>query len=380
MPNAPAVSPAPAALRADLPRRVVVPVAILLTGVALHLLAVWTATQLDPDLDLAALLQDWDGGWYLDLSEHGYPEAVAAGDGAAAQTTLGFYPLYPLAVRAVATVTPFGPFGAGLAVAVGAAAAAAVAIGLVAERLTGPATARRAVALVAFAPGAIVLSMTYSESTLMLLAAVCMLALGERRWLVAGAAGALAGLARPNALAVVAACGVAALVALRSDRRDLRPMVAPALAVLGFAALPVYHWFHAGDPLAYWRTQHRGWGQGFDFGWSTLGKLGDVARDPLADFNLFLAALGVLVIAGGLGCMWAWRPPAHVWAYTLVIVGLALGSDQLVSTMRFTLTAFPLAIAYAHALRGTAFGVAMGVSGGLLALLSIAATGIVYTP
>jgi hypothetical protein len=38
------------------------------------------------------VLARWDGGWYLAVVEHGYPDTVAGGVGAQAQTTLAFSP------------------------------------------------------------------------------------------------------------------------------------------------------------------------------------------------------------------------------------------------------------------------------------------------
>ena len=118
------------------------------------------------------------------------------------------------------------------------------------------------------------------------------------------------------------------------------------LAGIGFAALPIYNWIHVGDPLAYWKTQHRGWHQGLDFGRNTIEKLGGVVVHPLHDFNLFMATLAILVIAGGFVLMWQWRPPPEIVVYSAVVIALALLSSELVSTFRFAMTAFPLGIAY----------------------------------
>jgi hypothetical protein len=277
-------------------------------------------------------------------------------------------------------VTPLGYAEAAVLVAIVAGLAALVAIDRLTVRLCGADVARRTVVLVAFAPGAIVLSMAYSEGVFMLLAALCLLALVERRFVPAGVFAAIGCLARPNSLALVVACAVAVYTEWRRDDRDRAVVFAPILATIGYAALPVYHWVHAGTPLAYWQSQHRGWGQGFDFGASTLGSVVDVMRDPQHDYNLLLGTLGALLIAGGLVAMWFWRPPLPVTAYTLVVVALALGSSQLVSVMRFAMTAFPLAIAYARVLRNTAFTVAVGVSAALMAVLAFAGTTNLYTP
>ena len=72
---------------------------------------------------------------------------------------------------------------------------------------------------------------------LIVLACVCFWFLLEERWLLAGVAAALASATRPNGVALVAACAVAAFIAIR-QRRDWWSLVAPLLAPIGFIALP----------------------------------------------------------------------------------------------------------------------------------------------
>jgi hypothetical protein len=359
---------------------VLVPIALLGASIAAHLLAVWTQIRITPGQTVAHLLVKWDGGIYLRLAQYGYPRHLPVGSGARAQSTLGFYPLYSLLVRGVVDVTSWSYITAGLFVAIAASAGAVVVIRRLAERLCGPEIADRSVALFVFAPGAIVLSMSYSEPLFLLLSASCLLALLDDRWEVAGALAFLACLTRPNGLALVAACAAAAFVALAADRRRLRALVAPGLAIAGFLVLPIYQRIHTGDFLAYWKTQHRGWGQGFDFGWNTLHESAGVLAHPFRDFNLLMSFLGVVVIVVGVILLVRWRPPVPVTAYTAVIVVLALGSSQLVSTFRFALTAFPLGIAYARVIRGSAFAAAIAVSAVLFAVAAGAATSVIYTP
>jgi hypothetical protein len=352
-----------------------------LAAVAAHVFAVMTAVKMQPGLRVREELVDWDGRWYLALAQHGYPTHIPPGAGDIAQNTAGFYPLYAVLVRVTTTLTPLRDVDAALFVAVVAALGALVVIDRLAVRLCSEDVGMRTVVLIAFAPGAIVLSMAYSEGTFMLLAALCLLSLVDRRYVVAGVFGALGCLTRPNSVALVVACAAAVYTEWRRDDRDGSVVVAPILATAGFAALPVYHWLHADAPLAYWQSQHRGWGQGFDFGTSNLGSMYDVLRDPSHDYNLLLGTIGALLVAGGLVAMWYWRPPLPVVAYTLVVVALAFGSSQLVSTMRFAMTAFPLTIAYARILRNNAaFAVAVGVSAATMAALAAAATTAIYTP
>ncbi|HEX5096525.1 MAG TPA: mannosyltransferase family protein [Acidimicrobiia bacterium] len=362
-----------------LPRALQV-VAAALAAVAVHVFAVWTAVKMQPGLRLREELTDWDGAWYIEIARHGYPSHVLTGSGDGAQSAIAFYPLYPAVLRVVDALTPLGPAQAALLVAIVAAVGALVAIDRLVTRVCTDDVAWRAVILIAFAPGAIVLSMAYSEGLFMLFVALCLLRLVERRWLAAGAYGALACLTRPSGLAVIAACVAAAYVEWRRTERDAGVVVAPLLAIAGYAALPLYHWVHAGTPLAWWQTEDRGWGMGFDFGWSTAGKMIDVVQDPGHDFNLLLGTLGVLYMVGGLVALWYWKPPLPVAAYTVVAVGLAVGASQVVSTMRFAMAAFPLAIAYARVLRNNAFVVVVGVSAALMAVLAMAATTTLYTP
>ena len=357
-----------------------VPLLLLGASIAAHLLVVWSQVRISTHLTVLRALTKWDGDFYLRLARDGYPRHLIAGSGARAQSTLGFYPLYSLLVRGVAAVTSWSYETAGLFVAIAAAAGAVVVFRRLAERLCGREVADRSVVLFVFAPGAIVLSMTYSEPLFVLLCAGSLLALLDDRWEIAGACAFLACLTRPNGLAIVAACAVAAFCALRADRSRRRALVAPALAGAGFLALPVYQRIHTGDFLAYWKTQHRGWGQGIDFGWNTLRRSAHVVAHPLRDFNLFMACVCIVVIVVSAVLLVQWRPPAPVVAYTAVVIALALGSSQLVSTFRFAFTAFPLTIAYARVSKGTVLAVVIAVSAVLFAVAAAAATSVLYTP
>jgi hypothetical protein len=45
----------------------------------------------------------WDGGWYRQVAEHGYPSALPVHDGVVGQSGWAFYPLYPALVRLLMT-------------------------------------------------------------------------------------------------------------------------------------------------------------------------------------------------------------------------------------------------------------------------------------
>ncbi|MBH5336149.1 hypothetical protein IHE55_15690 [Streptomyces pactum] len=155
----------------------------------------------------------WDAVWYAGIARDGYdPASPSPGR---ALSDLAFFPLFPGLARAVATVTPLGTVSAGLVVAWIAAGAAAWGIHAVGRLLYGDRAAVCLVALWALLPHGIVQSMAYTEPVLTALAAWALYALLTGRWLWAGSLALLAGVCRPNGIAVAAAvCCCAAATAL----------------------------------------------------------------------------------------------------------------------------------------------------------------------
>lgn len=322
-----------------------------------------------PDLTFVQALAGWDGGWYLAVARHGYPGEVPLADGEALQSTLGFFPLFPAVVRLVVAVTgiPYRPAGLLLSTAFGAGAA--VLCWLLARRLSGPDAADRGVALLCFFPGALVLSMAYSEALLLLLAIGCLIALLRERWLVAGALAALATAARPNGVALVAACAWAALAAARRQGR-LRPLVAPLLAPGGLLAFTAFLHLHAGDAAAYFRTQREGWKQDLD-PFSTFRLVGRFLDQPLADVNVIVPVLGLLFLAVAVPVLLRSRYPGAVIVYALAVLAMALSTDAMSGRPRFILTAFPLLTALGVRLSGLGFTAVLGSLATLLGAFTV---------
>jgi hypothetical protein len=312
----------------------------------------------------------WDGNWYLDAAA-GYdlpdPSAVDVG-----KRNIAFFPLYPLLIRAVAAITGGSLLAAGIIVAAVAGALALVAIWMLVARLAGPATADRSVWLVAFFPASVVLTMIYAEGVMLAAAAAALLALHERRWVTAGIFGALASAARPNGIAVVAACGVAALLAIH-HRRVWRALAAPVIASLGIAGYFAWLWAATGVPNAWFRVQREGWGETLDFGrttWLLISRwvprlVSDLASGPP---GVALRLGGLLVIVVGAVLLWRWRPPITLSVYSAAVLVLPLASRTLGARPRFVMVAFPLIAAIAWAVKGPWHWVLVTTFGSLLAL------------
>ena len=161
-------------------------------------LLVASAIAYDEHVSLLSLLGKWDGHWYEQAAAHGYPAVIPPGRGNIAQSTLGFFPLFPLAIRATSEVTGLGPRGAGLIFGFLSGLVGALLVWWLLRSVYGASAADRGTALIFASPGAYVLSMVYSETLLIPLVAGCLLALGHRRWLIAGVLAAATTACRPG--------------------------------------------------------------------------------------------------------------------------------------------------------------------------------------
>jgi Gpi18-like mannosyltransferase len=130
--------------------------------------------------------------------------------------------------------------------------------------------ADRAVMLYCAFPGAMTFGILYSEPLAVALGAAALLALLERRWLLAGIIGAVATAGRPTMIILAVASGVGALQAIW-DRREWRSLIAPLLTPLGVLAYFGYLG-HRHHDYAYWFwIEKKGWHQHIDGGCTRCG-------------------------------------------------------------------------------------------------------------
>ena len=327
-------------------------------------------------------LSQWDGLWYRELANHGYPDHVLH-----VQSTLGFFPLYPMAVWLVshAFVVPIAHYEilsttvAGVIVAGLGGLIATIVVGRLAESWWGAQVARRAVLLFCLFPGSVVFSMVYAEGLLIPLAAGCLLALQRKRWLLAGALAGLATAAEPQALVLVPVCAVSALVELRRNRSHLRALLAPALSLVGAASFAGFLWIWTGSPFASLIAQRDGWGEKTDV--FALVHLTEQLADqisfrhfnhPTIDLNLVVGLGGAIILIVLLVLVIRNRREMSVEAivYTLGVAWLGMTSEFVPPMPRLLITAFPAVIVVARYLRGRPFTALLWVNGIALAGLS----------
>ena len=291
-------------------------------------------------------LLGWDAGWYESIARLGY--------GPLGRQSLRFFPAVPLLTHAVAWLPGVGDEQALVLVANAAALAATVMLYVLVRRETGDAVvARRSVWILSLLPAAFVLVMGYAESTLLVLAIGCFLAL--RR-------GAGPGAPRPHfALAGVLAFGAAltrpigSLLALavgaelvrwwpRLGRRErltgLAAVVAPFLGVFAFLAWAkhiVNDWW-APLRVQLQNTHHGGLSNPF----STLYH--DATGVLHHHVGTALHVPWVLIFLALLVVCWR-RLPASYTLFAAGVLATALAGSNLDSFERYALSAFPLTMA-----------------------------------
>ncbi len=332
-------------------------------------------------------LANWDGLWYRQLANQGYPHHVSYG-----QTTLGFFPLYSLTIwgveHVIAVVMPgeliLSATIAGVIISGVGGLVATMLVHRLAEGWWDRDTARRATILFVLFPGAVVFSMVYSEGLLLPLAAGCIYALERRKWVLAGCLAGAATAVQPVGLVLVVACAVSALLELRRHRwrprAAWRSFIAPGLSVAGAGAFALFLWAWTGTPFANYIAQHHGWGEKTDVLaiWHLTKRLAaEVSLNhfnhPAINLNLIVGLIGAILLAGMLVLVYFSRrqisPEAIIW--TAGISFLALTSEYVPPNPRLLITAFPALMAVAHYTHDRAFRILAWTNGSLLILLSL---------
>jgi hypothetical protein len=161
----------------------------------------------------------------------------------------------------------------------------------------------------------------------------------------------------------VLSCAWSAGWAVKRTHR-VGPLVAPALAPLGFVAYMAWLWGHTGVASAWRLTQQGGWNSSpsltypyhvMTFSAHPLG--------PTETGQILFAGTVVAVVGAVLAVRQ--RQPAPVLVYGLAAAALVALSAPVGLRPRFVMLAFPLVIAYGTRLRGWAYA-------GLLVLSSCA--------
>ena len=285
----------------------------------------------------------FDGNWYLSVAEHGYDQAITVGpDGMPGENSLVFFPLSP-ALIALLGLVAIPPLPAALTVSLLAGCAAAWGLFVLGRDLAGPRVGLLLAVLWSIGPGSAALHMAYSESLLVALVAWTLVAVTRRQWPLAGVLTIFTGLTRASGGALVAAVGIAAIVAIARRQDGWRPWLGGLLAPWGLLGYLGYVAIRTGRPDG-WFWLQGGWQMHFDFGSFTWIQ---VREGLTSNESSWITVTALFVVVAVALQIWAWctRLPLPWQIYSTLTVIIALcSSNYFQSRARFLLPAFVLTV------------------------------------
>ena len=297
------------------------------------------AVLLWPPTQVHAYLTTWDAGFYLTIARCGYDPAC--GPPVSAELP-AFFPLQPFAARIAGTVGISEAWG-GAALASLASLAALILLHRLCSGQRGRRTALLAVAAVSVFPFSYVLSTNYSEGLFLLASIGAFTAARSQRPILAFVAGLAAGFTRPAAIPLALGLGADGWLAPERRRASL---AGAAGAVAGVALVFADLHRRRGDWMASLHAQQLGWNRSAS-ALDAPGELARYVRDAItlghAQNLLYLTAVPLAAIA--LWVLWTShiRDGMLVFAAIAVVAPLATGSAM--SLPRFLMGTFPYAIA-----------------------------------
>ena len=273
-----------------------------------------------------------DAIYYLGIAAEGYHRSPVSGS----HPDWVFFPAFPLLTKVISIAT-FGNIAfAGVLASNLSLFVALILIGTLVAAEADVDTARLAVILTAFAPGAVAFGMAYSDSLLLAASAGAILAARRQRYLLTGALFVVAVLSRPPGILL----GLPLLVALGQQGapvplRRWAALLAGPLALVGFAA---YQGFVLGDPFAFIHGQAA---------WDIGPISGETANGVTAGGSGSTVPLVVLLVVVLLGYtatlpgLWKSRLPRPEVLVALVAFGSVFLSGRLQSDARYLAVGWP---------------------------------------
>jgi hypothetical protein len=286
----------------------------------------------------------WDAHRYASIWQHGYQDVVSS----------AFFPLFPYTVKALGRVIDLQL--AGLLVPEVALFLGMMLVYATGRRVIGRSGAALAVWILAFSPWSVFFSYPYTESLMLLTTAASFWLADQRRWVLAGVAGAAAAATRAPGILLEFAFG-AELLGMFRGRQWPRASQAAGLAAamvltaLGLVGFGLVLQNQTGDPFAFVRGQ-----EAYVVHRNPLFPIGAVV-EMFRNLNPYkVEGLGLPVaVAFGAATVWVVRRlPSRYAAYTLVFFLLCVYQGwhlgQYHSVPRYLVVIFPAYFAFARLL------------------------------
>lgn len=319
----------------------------VLAWLAFRWIAHGAAFPVASETEMWNLLFRWDSNWYGRIAQLGYEYFPDKPSSAA------FFPLYPLCVRLVGAITGAQVSLAGFLVSNTALLGAVILLRrLVALDFPAPSRVpERTVWLFLLCPVTFFYSSTYTESLFVLLSVAALLAARQRRWALAGLAGALLTATRTNGLIILVPLLWEAFGESRrsSDSEIARGRILRSrwwlmVVPLGFVTFAGYLHFRFGDALAFAHAQAT-WLRSFGPPWSALWNTWHGYPPGYGVWFLGAAAAGVILFL--VACRVRLRTSYLLYAGVMLL--LLLSQTILESLPRYLSVIFPLSIGLAAA-------------------------------
>lgn len=326
---------------------------VILRAARYQLPSLWTGPH-SGYFDMAGL---WDAQWYKVIATSGYPVPLPMdASGVVQQNAWAFFPGFPYTVKAVMGLTGMSFVPAAVLTNLILDVCLVVVVLILLTRVAGRGPALAGVVLLCAFPSAPVLQIAYSEPLGLLLLALALLWLIERRYLLTGGVVLVLALTRPVVAPLALVVLVHLVVRWRARARDPFPMTERVQVVLlglitAASALiwPMVVGLVTGVDSAYERTQGtwRSGGQVHPFAQS-MG----VARLLLGDHGPTWVVLGGLAFAAVVLSPWGRRVGPELQAWVLAYPAYLLAVlEPWTSTYRYLLFLFPLGTMLAAAMR-----------------------------
>ena len=299
----------------------VISLCIVLVGTVLRIIMLALLALVNED-NVWGLLNKWDAVHYVDIASEGYFTGTIGGD-PAEEIRLAFFPAFPMIMRVVNTVTGMDFALAGILFNFAATVFLAAGIMALTARWGYSLKGQSAAAsVVTTAPMSIVFNMPYTEALFGALAVWALVALVDRRWLMAGGIIFALSFVRITAIALVAVFGFMVLIYARKSLKAWLALVISSVPLFGFI------WWASsqlGQVGGYFGTQNKHWNSGFDFGLATFKWI----VQTLTSTETAGYLLTTMVIIGvPIALILAWRRvDVGTWLFSLALSANVILSD-----------------------------------------------------
>jgi hypothetical protein len=289
-----------------------------------------------------------DALWYISIAKFGY-------EGKKSRSV--FMPLYPIMIRTVTNITGLPWLSSALLISNLFFIFALYFVYKLAEIEKGEEIARRAIWYQALFPGSLFFLAPYTESVFLALAAGSFYAAKQKKWWIAGIAGAFLSAAR-NIGGIIIIPLAMEFLRQRKDKEPVQWKHAGWLMVIpvGLLSYMFYWWLANSNPLTFVQAQNH-WARSFSFPLVTIGMGIQQAYYYFHNYPgaVYLLEAASIIIMLALGAFSFATLPASYGAFIFLGLLPALMAPfpgrALMSCMRFSAVLFPAFIVLADLTR-----------------------------